>query len=178
MTKTRWQKLLHDLTIDSGMGKLTPVRVKALDTFERKRRVKLPRSYRTYCEVFGAGEFGREFQIAVPRRKGLLTAYSLDELDVGAHNIDYHEYAKDPAEYERGIVFATDIANSYHFFDPSEVTDRNHHEYAVYTLFRDYKVQRMAENFWEFVTDCCLGKKRRKLISGSHATSLFMPADL
>src|SRR5262245_37325516 len=175
MTKTRWETLLKGLEINTSMGELTPELTQALDDFEKSRSVKLPLSYRSYCEVFGAGEFGRQFKIAVPGYKGDATVYSLEELDQGAHELEYTSYAKDVAQYERSIFFCVDILRSHYFFDPAEASDLRNHEYAVYTLFSDFTVKRTADNFWEFVSDFCLGAKHDQLITDPPATPLFMP---
>src|SRR5262245_50182642 len=107
MTKKDWQALLQRLEINTRMGKLTPVNPKKLDAFEKKHNVTLPHSYRTYCEVFGAGEFGTQFQIAVPGYKGKATTYSLEHLDGDmAHSgLEYEVYSKDPKQHKRGIFF-------------------------------------------------------------------------
>jgi hypothetical protein len=177
MTKTRWQELLESIKIDTAMGKLKPVRPTALESFEKRRKVKLPRSYRTYCEVFGAGELSEQFKIAVPGYKGATTLYSLEQLDEGARNVEYTVYAKDTEQYERGLFFSVDIARSHHFFDPADVTESRNHEYAVYTVFSDFKVKRTADNFWEFITDSCLGGKHKQLIKGVPAIPVFMPVN-
>jgi hypothetical protein len=87
-------------------------------------------------------------------------------------------YSKDPEQHKRGIFFCVDILRSYHFLDPAEMTNKTGHEYAVYTLFDDYKVQRTAANYWEFVTDCCLGSKHTQLIKDPAPEQVFMPVSV
>jgi hypothetical protein len=180
MTKKNWQELLKRLEIDTALGSLQPVDPKDLDSFEAKRGVKLPRSYRKYCEVFGAGEFGRQFKIAVPGYQGpAAEVFSLDELNqMAIEGQEYDVYSKDAEQHKRGIFFCLDILGSFHFFDPAEVTDRVRHEYAIYTVFRDFELKRIADNFWEFITAVCLSKRHSKLVRISPPQQLFMPINM
>jgi hypothetical protein len=179
VTKRDWQRLLKRLEVNTRMGTLAPVTAEAIEAFEEKRGVKLPRSYRAYCQVFGPGEFGERFGIAVPGYHGhgkTPSFYSLEHLDKVAHEgLEYEVYSPDPEQHKRAVFFGHDIVRSYHFFDPEEVTDRRRREYAVYTLFVDYKVRRTAADFGEFITDFCLGKRIHRLVKGQPALQLFMP---
>lgn len=180
MTKQKWQSLLKTLEVDNAMGKRKSLTAKALNAFEKKCEVALPASYRAYCEVFGAGELGKQFKIAVPGYKGKATTYSLEYLDgTMAHSgLEYRHYSKDPDQHERGIFFCIDIVRSYHFFDPLEVTDQNQPEYAVYTLLSDFRLRRTADNFWQFVTEFCLGEKHKKIIRSPKPEQVFMPVSV
>jgi SMI1 / KNR4 family (SUKH-1) len=179
MTKRDWQALLKRLEVNTRMGELAPVTAEAIETFEEKRGVKLPRSYRAFCEDFGAGEFGERFKIAAPGYQGDGTGpsfYSLEHLDKAAHEgLEYEVYSPDPEQHKRGVFFCHDTVRSFHFFDPEEVTDRRRREYAVYTLFVDFKVRRTADDFGQFVTDFCLSKKIHQLVKGRPALQLFLP---
>jgi hypothetical protein len=176
MTKKNWQQLLRRLEINTRMGELPSVNPTKLNAFEGKHGVKLPHSYRSYCEVFGPGEFGERFKIAVPGYKGKAAAFSLERLNsMATEGQDYDVYSKDPEQHKRGIFFSLDILGSFHFFDPAEVTDRRRHEYAVYTVFRSFELQRTADNYWQFITDFCLGDKYHLLVKGSAPPQLFMP---
>jgi SMI1 / KNR4 family (SUKH-1) len=85
VTKKNWQVLLKRLQLDGSMSKLAVVDSTTLDEFESEHGIKLPKSYRTYCQVFGAGEFGSQFKVAVPGYQGIAEAYSLDSLNEMAH---------------------------------------------------------------------------------------------
>jgi hypothetical protein len=176
MNKREWKKLLATLKVDTRLGEISPVAPEVLDDFERQRKLRLPRGYRTYCEVFEAGELSEQFKIAVPGYKGPGKPYALEYLEKMAHTgLDHEEYSPNPEQHDRSLFFCIDILGSYHFFDPAEVTDTRRNEYAVYTLYSDFSVKRMAENFWLFVTECCLGKKHRLLIREPPPLRLFLP---
>jgi SMI1 / KNR4 family (SUKH-1) len=180
VTRKQWADLLGSLEVNYRMGRppLTPAAQGDIEAFERARGVPLPRSYREYCAVFGAGEVALRFKIAVPGFKGDATAFSLEDLDKVAHEgLDYEEYSRDPRQHERGIFFCTDTVRSYHFFDPADA-DPAGEEYAVYTLFSDFEVERTADNFWEFVTGCCLGDRWEQLVKGGPPERVFMPVTI
>ncbi len=177
MTKKEWETLLGRLEINTRTGKLKPVQPQKLDGFESLFQVKLPLSYRGYCEAFGTGELGMQFQIAVPGYEGSARHYSLEFLQDLAHaGIEYELYSKDPEQHRRGIFFGLDIGGWYFFFDPADITDRERHEYAVYHLSPALdRLERTGTNFAEFITEYCLGAKHDQLISDLPAEQLFLP---
>jgi hypothetical protein len=177
MNKRRWTSLLKGLRIENDMGKLTPVDRSAFDAFRRESGVALPSSYRAFCSVFGAGEIAREFLIAVPGFQGRSEVYSLRRLQEMSHqDLEYDEYSPDPNQHARGLFFATDVLGSKYFFDPKDVTDARNYEYGVYTLRRDWVVRRIADDFWQFLTDLCLGERHNDLIENDEPPEqLFRP---
>jgi SMI1 / KNR4 family (SUKH-1) len=178
MTKQEWLTLLRRLQVQTQRGatwsKVTPVTGKALDAYEKARGLKLPDSYRTYCTVFGGGTIGSHFTITVPGSKKA-EMWSLQVFDEYFHDEENETRSRNPEQHRRAIYFASDIATSCYFFDPGEITDQAHNEYAVYKIFRDYELQRIADNFWLFVTEFCLGKKQKKLLRGVPVVQEFRP---
>jgi hypothetical protein len=176
MSKKVWRFLRSRLAIEPSIDQLRPVTRANLETFEQKQSLRLPNSYRSFCEVFGPGRVGDWFDIAAPGYRGKAATFSLEKLNRMAHDgLEYEVYSKDPSQHARSLFFSLDQMGLYHFFDPVEVTDTRRHEYAVYTLFRDYKVKRTADNFGEFITLCCLGRKRTELIKGVPLEYCFRP---
>jgi hypothetical protein len=174
MTKTAWLRLRDELSIEPGADEMRPISPAKLDAFEGKQGLRLPRSYRTFCEVFGAGQIGNLFSIAVPGYRGKAKTFDLEHLNRMAHDgQEYDVYSKDPAQHTRGLFFCVDLVNAFHFFDPEEVTGSRHHEYAVWTVSRDYELKRTFDNFWEFITTGCLGAKRSRLIKGVRTEHRF-----
>ncbi len=175
MNKRAWRTLLKSIEIDPSGGEVTPVEPSTIDDFEERWGGKLPKSYRTYCEVFGAGTFGDSFNIAIPGYRGKAATFSLDRLNKSARNRDHAEYANDVEQYDRGIYFCWDLITSIYFFDPDDVVGDVKHEYAVYLVYRDWEVVRVADNFWEFVTEVCIGEKKRQVIKGTSPKRVFNP---
>jgi SMI1/KNR4 family protein SUKH-1 len=177
MNKSDWKTLLKTLAFETDYTTVHPVQAKAITAYETMRGLKLPTSYRSFCEVFGAGDISKQFYISVPGYKGTAKTYRLEHVEDMAHNgLEYTSYSKDPKQHERGIFFALDILRSYHFFDPNEITDARLTEYAVYTLFEDFEVKRTADDFGQFVLDVCLGKKHDIVINDSPIHRTFRPA--
>lgn len=178
MSKAVWRQLQAELAIEPSAKDIRPVTPAKLDAFEKKHG-PLPTSYRTFCEVFGAGQIGNLFSIAVPGYQGKARTFDLEHLNQMAHDgQEYKAYSKDPAQHARGLFFCIDLTNSFHFFDPEEVTDSRRHECAVYTVFRDYELKRAADNFGEFITLCCLGRKRPQFIKGVPTEHRFRPVTI
>lgn len=177
MTPSKWKKLLKELEIETTMGAIAPVDKVVLDSCENDLGGKLPSSYRSFCSVFGAGEFAREFRIAVPGFEGESETYSLLGLQKLSHEgLEYDEYSPDPEQHARSVFFAVDILRSKYFLDPNDTTDASKNEYGVYVLFRDWEVRRIADNFWGFVTELCLGERHKELIdSGGPPEQVFRP---
>ena len=176
MTEKDWKELLGRLKVDTARRKLKATSRSKLDAYEKTRGVKLPASYRAYCGVFGAGELAERFKIAVPGYKGPFPSFSLQDVDRQAHDgLEFQLYSNDPEQHKRGIFFCCDLVGSFHFFDPGEVTDKARQEYAVYSLFSDFKVRRTADDFWRFVTESCLGGKYLLLIGGPPPKQTFAP---
>ena len=174
MTKSKWKQLLKTLKTDSLMGELSPVDKAALDSFESTVGVKLPSSYRLFCSVFGAGEFARAVGIAAPGFQGKSTKYSLERLQsLAKEDLEYEEYSPDPGQHARSVFFANDIVGSMYFFDPYDITDVSKNEYGVYRLFRDWEVQRIADDFWIFVTNMILGEQHKKLFEDEEPPELI-----
>ncbi|QDT39961.1 hypothetical protein Pan241w_00140 [Gimesia alba] len=161
MSEQDWKALLANLNIITNGDKVTPVSTETLVTFERKQGIKLPSSYRSYCRVFGAGQFANLFNIAIPGYSGRSPTYSVEYLSNSQIELadQLAELGTDASQIKRSIFFSFDLIGSNHFFDPEDITDKHKTEYAVYTLFRNCDVQRSAIYFWEFITLSCLGNK-------------------
>src|SRR5262249_54019828 len=135
MTKKDWQRLQRQLEINTRLAELKPIEENELDEFGQPHAVKLPQSRRTFFTELGAGDFRRDFKIAVPGYQGKAMASSLEHLNRMAHEgQEYDLYSKDPEQHKRGLCFCLDILGSFHFFDPAEVTDSRRHEFAIYTV--------------------------------------------
>ncbi len=139
-----------------------------LNATENSLHIKLPDSYRSFCRVFGVGSFGRgDFNIAVPGYNGNAETYSLEYLTDSQREFagQLGDLGLAPDQISRGIVILIDMSRSTHFFDPKDVTGPKKHEYAVFSLYRNYEVERTFDSFWDFVTIGCLDEKRNYLLA-------------
>ena len=166
MTIAKWTKLLSNLETITTQGEVSPVDSLALDEFEAEYGKKLPSSYREFCMVFGAGQLGNHFNIAVPGYRGSAVTFDVQHLTRSQIALadQFAELGVDPTQVKRGLFFALDSDGSNHFFDTDKVYGKRRHEYAIYTLFRDCRLKRTADTFWQFVNDFCLGDQRGELI--------------
>lgn len=153
MDEDDWRQLLGLLTIK---GTLQPLKAAALDSYEKRSGYKLPASYRHFCRVLGPGNLGDEFAIAVPT----FSVKSPDLYDLESLNRMWHESrgwqqcAKDPAQFERGIIFGSDETGAVFLWDPAEPTERQSHEYAIYAVWRNWSHERLGDTFWDFARYC------------------------
>jgi hypothetical protein len=151
----RWKAVLDKLEVT---GKLKPVKEKALREYEETYQFLLPKSYRDFCKVFGAGFLTRptNYEIQVPGAKEF--RYTLCPNVYG--NPELEPDGWDPESFirfKRGWVFASDIAPNVYFWDPHEHTLSQDNEYAIYGIeHEELKVERLAGTFWEFVNEICL----------------------
>jgi SMI1 / KNR4 family (SUKH-1) len=159
MKRLDWDGLKDRVTLIGD--ELRVVSDKELDAFESETGFKLPESYRQFCKVFGAGTLARPdtFNIAVP---GLTRTYPAFELR--SFNLETRDFSREykvrcarPDLFERAWFFGDDIGTSYYFWDPQEVIDKHNAECAIYVMLRSWELLRIADTFWNFIVDVCLG---------------------
>lgn len=168
MTDAKWRTVLKRLEIVNGEDGLHTVDSDLLKSAESSLHIKLPDSYRSFCRVFGVGSFGTgDFNIAVPGYNGKTKTYSLEYLTNSQREFagQLGDLGLDPDQITRGIFFAIDMSRTNHFFDPEDVTNSKKNEYAVFSLYRNYEIERTFDNFWDFVTKGCLGERRNYLLA-------------
>ncbi|WP_171468895.1 SMI1/KNR4 family protein [Frigoriglobus tundricola] len=160
-----WDRLLSLAKIE---GQLRPVAEGQLDKFEIRRNIKLPQSYRWFCKKFGPGSIRGQIWInitapedppasATPRPGG----HGIEALNEDIWStvfLDVDVYCPDPKLIRNGLFFGSDIYTHHYFWNTNEVTDRANNELAVYVVFREWKVYRLADSFESFIYDICLGK--------------------
>jgi hypothetical protein len=156
-----WRQLLGAIEM---IGELHPVDESALDGYEKQTGFKLPASYRYFCRVFGPGNIGDWYEIAVPGFTGKSpTSHDLETVGRLYHEgRDWREYSDDPRQFERAVVFGGDCTGALYFWDPAEQTDKRRRECAVYALWRDWSRERVCDTFWEFA-NICLHRRARTL---------------
>ena len=162
MDETEWSELLGSLQV---ISKLHPCSVDVLDAYESETGFKLPASYRAFCQVFGPGDIGDWFNIAVPGFTG--KPKSKNQYDLAAKTAFYHEGLgqesfSDPEQFKRAVIFGDDCTGAIFFWDPAERTVKTKHEYAISVLWRDLSLERVCDTFAEFV-NICLHRGKRTL---------------
>jgi hypothetical protein len=176
MSVRRWQKVLAGLKV---LRKVTPVPEAQLDAFEERTGLRLPKSYRSYCSVFGPGRLADWYDIAAPgfvAKPASLTTYcDLEAENQSLHDgLEWQEYSSAPEQYERGLIFAYDETGAVFFWDPAEVTSKAGHEYAIYVTFRNWSLQRLCDRFDGFI-DICLQRSKVQIYTDPPILE-FLPA--
>jgi hypothetical protein len=162
-----WKALLESLVV---AGNPHPVLASALNTYERQAEFELPSSYRNFCRVFGPGDIGDWYSVAVPGFEG--KPRSRNRYDLGAKTAfyrngrDWEEYAADAEQFKRAVIFADDCTGAVYFWDPAEVTESATREQAIYAVWRDWSQERVSDTFWGFV-NICLHRGERTLYDES-----------
>lgn len=159
-----WRLLYRKLTKDSPADyqPLHPGAAKfkaAVSDFEREIGYKLPRSYKTFAEVFGPGEIGGFFRIWIPggEYNDLATEYR----DV--HGAFQQESASEHDKRNaRFLLFGSTIGGDIVGWDPKDLTDAKEPEYRVYFIERHKEGVPVAASFPEFVQNICLANNLYK----------------
>ena len=132
-----------------------------LDQFEKDHGVKLPLSYRSFAQRFGAGELAGHYRIAVPSPAD--NPYSLARYNRDAHGPEEDaiwEGQAPPEVIPRLLFFANTIGGEYFAWDPQDVKDPSESEYAVLWFPRSLGGEIVANSFHEFIEDYCLNQHR------------------
>jgi hypothetical protein len=155
MSVKDWRSLLSRIQL---IGKPKPVKSNTIKDFEKATGFLLPSSYCDYCKVFGAGVLERPdcYEISVPGASVERFKLELNCKFYFHKGIAYPKaLLSHKKQLQRAWVFAKDISRSKFFWDPMETTNNN--EYPVYIIDEYYNIERIADTFWNFVNDICLG---------------------
>lgn len=161
MTTTKWKALLGKFEIRGGS--VNPLQLSKLNQYERAKGAKLPKSYRSYVQVFGPGYLTLPCYYCVCIPDAEAEEFNLEVLNSNVRPLIERpdspaiQFVSDMNQLKRAIFFATDIGTSRYFWDPEDIEDDATHEYGIYVMYRNYKVERLAASFWSFVNDVCLG---------------------
>lgn len=176
MSIKHWTDLVSTLEVPR---KLHPVKERDLLVYE-KTNSQLPSSYKDYCQVFGSGELAEWLQIATPGYSGdAKNRYDLTAKTEFYHNnLEWNEYAPDPDQFRRAIIFGDDSTGTLYFWDPERIlgAKTKRPECAIYAIFRNWTVQHICNSFADFI-DVCLhqGKSTIRLYTDS-PKRIFKPA--
>lgn len=152
-----WQRLLDELDVS---GEVTPVPPERLDAFESGNDIKLPASYRDYCNVFGPGRLIGviSLKIVVPGERSWPWSAELslfNEHFASVNPLEIDEYCSAPQLWRNALFFADDGGNMF-FWNKGEVTNSATNEMGVYLVERSMQIHRITDTFESFVFDNCL----------------------
>lgn len=135
-----------------------------LDEFEAHTMIRLPRSYREFSQLFGAGELAGFFRFATPMsaaNKFELTEFS-SELH-GEPDEKLLEAYGTEEEMRHFLFFCASGGGDFFGWKTDECTNNEDREYRIYHFGEFGKPKAIAETFVEFVRDYVLkpDKKRK-----------------
>ncbi len=175
-----WKRLQKKLTIKPTYG--TPVRKprdSQLDRFEAEYEFKLPKSYREFVKLFGAGILDGYFRIYSPAHGGTVETLDLvAEWESMRENLDWlanETFPESSPLLSRAVPFSGTINGDIIVWDPAEKTNSRSHEYTIYIIPRDIgeEITKVADTFREYIEDCCLGDKLAQLFDYSNWDSIW-----
>jgi hypothetical protein len=157
MSQSRWKELLENIDV---VGDIVPVAEHRLDVYEVGAKLRLPKTYREYCTVFGPGRLNGVIstRIAVPGERTWEWMAELElfnEHFLKLDSVELEEYCPDPQLWRNGIFFGDNQGDLF-LWNKSEVLDEQTHEMAIYVVLRDMETHRLADSFESFVFDVCL----------------------
>jgi hypothetical protein len=163
-----WDDLLRRVKFTTREGDFKRPEVEDLDRFESEFGSKLPDDYREFALTFGPGELGiREWCFRTPGFAESGRSFDLAEANGGIDNRGLPNASDvalarrgDPTLIRRLVLFCSGgFDGDYFCWDPTEVTNPEKHEYAIYITCDalDPMTQRASSGFHEFVLDYLLG---------------------
>jgi len=161
VTTKDWKAVLGKFEIRGG--NVSPLKPSKLNRYERTTGVKLPKSYRSYAQVFGPGYLTMPFYFCMCVPDAEAEEFDLEVLNENLKPLAERpdspaiQFGCDMDQLKRAIFFATDIGTSRYFWDTRDTGKNADNEYGVYVIYRNYKIERLASTFWSFVNDVCIG---------------------
>jgi hypothetical protein len=156
---TDWNQLHGELEIQGGRRKKRTPTARTIEKFESDTGITLPKSYKEFAELFGAGELAGYYRFTVPLgRSDQYDLATFNETSHGSSDDDtWGEYAS-PQVLEKVLFFASTIGGELFAWRTDEVTNSKNSEYAVYRFLRRPKLREVAKSFEEFFDKCLKGK--------------------
>jgi hypothetical protein len=156
MSLSHWRELLGTILVQ---GKIRESREDEIQAYEEISRHPLPASYRTFCQVFGPGVLAGWYTISVPKYDGSYKFQFDLPTKTERYRKSHHweDYYHDQEKANRVVIFSDDSAAAIYYWDIDEVTDQKNNEYDIYGIFRDGSLERLSDNFSNFI-DICLHK--------------------
>ncbi len=143
----------------------------ALAAFEKEFGVKLPRSYKAFTHVFGAGEMAGFFRFYAPCVK------NPENDDLVTRHRDIREVEADgwigeAAWLHKAVWIGDTVGGELLILDTGTITDAASRECRVCWLHRSRRVDRSADSLIRFIEDICMKVSED---DGEDTTRVFSP---
>ena len=135
-----------------------------LARFEVENKVLLPTGYKEFCQIFGTGSFGDFIRIFCPNQS--LVEYSELSLESISENIELFPSGRLDRDsslqslLKNSFVFGDDFGANIAAWDLGTYSnlDESYDIYWIDIDASDEDLYRVGRNFFEFVTNFCLGQ--------------------
>lgn len=114
------------------------------------------RSYREYCTHIGPGRLQGKIavQILCPTlltKEQSIKTPSYESIETlnkeiwETYFIDLDEYCSNPDLIRRSLFLGYELSSHFYFWDKKELTERYNNEMAVYDIYREWAIHRLAD---------------------------------
>jgi hypothetical protein len=170
MNIKNWKDLYRSLTIERPSEGVLPKPTEiAIKSFEKKQKLKLPSTYRSFIKVFGPGELAWEYRLTAPGYSEQRWTIDLEKFNAQVKGqLTKHALKKysSPERALRMLYFCRSSAGDLIGWDVTEISNPKTHDYSIYVLSGPGSPKKLVDSFSEFINDVCLGKDNVN-ISGS-----------
>jgi hypothetical protein len=166
--ENKWQILVSQVGAEVRSD-LVPCSNREIADFEEGFKIALPLEFKSFCRMFGSVSFGNEVYIrcldvdyGVERRRKYFQDILLPQretfLEWELHRQEAYERICDLVEY--AYFFGSTSVGLYFCFDlrTYDITDERCDIYVI-SLVRDFGIECLGRNFFDFIRDYCLGTK-------------------
>lgn len=161
-----WLALLEGIELPKGGPNAVPLSDFDWESLQERFDVIFPIDYRKYFCCIGPGDWSGSFHIAVPKLGRSGGQYDLEQHNEWMHpkNPDIDLIGKENlALFQRAVHFASDVVGNSYFWDPVHIRQTGKHIVFAWMYSKESEV--VADSFWEFVTEVCLGERGRSFIA-------------
>ena len=158
-----WQKFYDSLdigimggSISRAIGIWRPTE-NDIREFESTYKILLPKSYRDFVLVFGAGQLAKDVEIAAPGYPDQRSIYNLAFRNSCRENEETLLYWPDDERnrLRRFVYFGRYAEQSDVAWDPEDVRNKRAHEYGIWEQRRDLSFHLLGSSFKQCVENLC-----------------------
>ena len=158
----QWQTLFAELEIVEQNPEVFSE--EEISRFEGENKVFLPTGYKEFCQIFGTGSFGDSIRIFCPNQS--LVEYSELSLESISENIELFPSGRLDRDgslqslLKNSFVFGDDFGADIAAWDLRTYSnlDESYDIYWIDIDASDEDLYRVGRDFFQFVTNFCLGK--------------------
>ena len=154
----KWEILLSQVKLECGFFPLQISTEKALRTFELAFPFSLPEDYKLFAQRMGCGTFGDSWiSIDTPYELDVLEGVKSDKAQIDIYKDQFEEFPEIVSILDRSWCFA---GRGQMFFTLSKkLLSVGDSSYEIYAIDDDGHICFIGESFFDFVKDCCLGRR-------------------